>query len=122
MGKNIPISPQPGLTFSPAVKRGNLLFISGLTGVSEETKGDMAAQTELIFQKMKALLEEAGATFDNVVWTTDYMTTLEDYNKTADIRRKYLPNDAFSAATGVVVKRLIRGAALIEIDAIAVLD
>jgi enamine deaminase RidA (YjgF/YER057c/UK114 family) len=50
------------------------------------------------------------------------MTTLEDYNKTADIRRKYLPNDAFPAATGVVVERLIHPKALIEIDAVAVLD
>ena len=122
MGKNIPISPNPRWTFSPAVKRGNLLFISGLTGVTEESKGDIAAQTEVIFQKMKALLEEAGATFDNVVWTTDYMTTLEGYPGTADVRRKYLPSDAWPAATGVVVKRLIREEALIEIDAVAVLD
>ncbi|MFC1990946.1 RidA family protein [Chloroflexota bacterium] len=122
MGKNIPISPNPRWTFSPAVKRGNLLFISGLTGVTEETEGDIAAQTEVIFQKMKALLEEAGATFDNVVWTTDYMTTLEGYKGTADVRRKYLPSDALPGATGVVVKRLIREEALIEIDAVAVLD
>ena len=122
VGKNIPINPNPNWTFSPAVKRGNLLFISGLTGVTEETKGDMKAQTELIFQKMKVLLEAAGATFDNIVWTTDYMTTMENYKETAEIRRKYLPSDAWPAATGVVVKRLIHSAALIEIDAVAVLD
>ena len=122
MSKNIPINPNPRWTFSPAVKRGNMLFISGLTGVTEETMGDIAAQTEVIFQKMKELLEEAGATFDNIVWTTDYMTTLDGYKETAEVRRKYLHNDAWPAATGVVVKRLIRGEALIEIDAIAVLD
>ena len=122
MGKNIPINPNPRWTFSPAVKRGNLLFISGLTGVTEETMGDIAAQTEVIFQKMKVLLEAAGATFDNIVWTTDYMTTLENYKETAEVRRKYLPNDVWPAATGVVVKGLIRAEALIEIDAVAVLD
>ena len=122
MGKNIPINPNPRWTFSPAVKRGNLLFISGLTGVTEETMGDIAAQTEVIFQKMKVLLEAAGATFDNIVWTTDYMTTLENYKETSEVRRKYLPNDVWPAATGVVVKGLIRAEALIEIDAVAVLD
>ncbi len=122
MGKNIPISPNPRWTFSPAVKRGNLLFISGLTGVTKENIGDIAGQTDVIFQKMKVLLEEAGATFDNVAWTTDYMTTLDGYAGTADVRRKYLPSDAWPAATGVVVKRLIREEALIEIDAVAVLD
>ena len=122
MGKNIPINPNPRWTFSPAVKRGNLLFISGLTGVTEETMGDIAAQTDVIFQKMKVLLEAAGATFDNIVWTTDYMTTLENYKETSEVRRKYLPNDVWPAATGVVVKGLIRAEALIEIDAIAVLD
>jgi enamine deaminase RidA (YjgF/YER057c/UK114 family) len=54
------------------------------------------------------------------VKTTDYVTTLERYNETAAVRRKYFTN-GFPAATGVVVKALVSPEALIEIDAIAMI-
>ena len=112
-------------TFSPAVKRGNLLFISGQTGTDEMgrvvAKGDIVAQAKAAYEKIRAILKAAGATFDNIVMTTDYITTTENYRATADVRREYFKN-GFPAATGVVVKSLLREDALIEIDAIAVLD
>jgi enamine deaminase RidA (YjgF/YER057c/UK114 family) len=46
---------------------------------------------------------------------------MEGYKGTADVRREYFKN-GFPAATGIVVKELLRPDALIEIDAIAVLD
>jgi enamine deaminase RidA (YjgF/YER057c/UK114 family) len=67
------------------------------------------------------VLEAAGSSFDDVVKTVDYITTLEGYKGTADVRREYFKN-AFPAATGIVVKELVRPDALIEIDAIAVLE
>jgi len=70
---------------------------------------------------MGKILEAAGGSFDDVVKTTDYVTTLERYNDTAAVRRKYFRN-GFPAATGVVVKALVSPEALIEIDAIAILD
>lgn len=112
-------------TFSPAVRKGNLLFISGLTGADAQgnivDKGDIVAQTRRIFEKIKAILEAAGGTLDDVVQTTDYITTTENYRGTADVRREFFRHP-FPAATGVVVKELLRRDALIEIDAIAVLD
>ena len=112
-------------TFSPAVRKGNLLFISGLTGVDAQgnivEKGDIVAQTRRIFQKIKAILEAAGGTLDDVVQTTDYITTTDNYRGTADVRRECFRHP-FPAATGVVVKELLRQDALIEIDAVAVLD
>ena len=113
-------------TFSAAVKTGNLLFISGMTAGDPETgeivgKGDIVAQTRFIYQKMEQVLEAAGATFDDIVKTQEYITTTESYKETAKIRREYFRN-GFPAATGVVVKRLLRKDALIEIDAIAILD
>ena len=70
--------------------------------------------------RIGATVQAAGATFDDIVMTTDYVTTWENYRKTADIRRRYFKNN-FPAATGVLVKGLLQGA-LIEIVAIAVLD
>ena len=113
------------ITFSPAVRAGNLLFISGHTAVDENLnivgKGDIVAQTRYIFQKFEAILATAGATFDNIVETTEYFLTLEDYRRTADIRREFFRGPPYPAATGVLVAGLIRKDALIEIKATAVL-
>jgi enamine deaminase RidA (YjgF/YER057c/UK114 family) len=113
------------LTFSPAIRVGNLLFISGTTATDESLKivgvGDICAQTRQIFRKWEPILEAVGAGFDNIVETTDYYTTLEGYAGTADLRREFF-RPPFPAATGVQVAGLIRRDALIEIRGIAVLD
>jgi aminoacrylate peracid reductase len=111
-------------TFEPAIRRGNLLFISGLTATDEEgnvlAKGDIVAQTRHIYEKMGAILKAAGAQPCDVVKTTDFVTTIEDYHKTSEVRREFF-GEAFPASTGVVVKGLLRPDALIEIEAIAVI-
>jgi aminoacrylate peracid reductase len=113
------------LTFSPAIRVGNLLFISGTTATDENLKivgiGDIAEQTRQIFRKWELILRAAGASFDNIVETTDYYVTLEGYARTADVRREFF-RPPFPAATGVQVAGLIRPEALIEIKGIAVLD
>jgi aminoacrylate peracid reductase len=113
------------ITYSPAVRVGNLLFISGTTGVDENRRivgvGDIVAQTRQIFRIFRGILEAAGASFDNIVETTDYFLTFEDYDKTAEARREVF-RPPYPAATGVQVAGLIRRDALIEIKAIAVLD
>jgi len=124
--ETIKVGPWPDkMTFSPAVRAGNLLFISGTTAVDENLnvvgKGDIVAQTRFIFQKFARLLEQAGASFDNVVETTEYFLTLEDYKRTADVRREFFKGPPYPAATGVLVAGLIRKDALIEIKATAVL-
>ncbi len=112
-------------TFSPAVRKGNLLFLSGLTATDDRGNivgpGDIVAQTRHIFEKITALMAEAGGSMDDIVKTVDYITTKRGYKGTAEVRREYFKN-GFPAATGIVVKELLRPDALIEIDAIAVLD
>ncbi len=113
------------MTFSPAVRAGNILFISGTTAVDENHevvgKGDIVAQTRFIFQKFRRLLEKAGASFDNIVETTEYFLTLDDYKRTADVRREFFKGPPYPAATGVLVAGLIRKDALIEIKATVIL-
>ena len=115
-------------TYSPAVKKGNLLFITGQDGSQYDPvagkpviKGDIVAQTEVIYEKLRAILEAAGASFDDDVMTTDYITTTEGYKETAKVRRRYF-KDSFPASTGIIVKGLLGKDALIEIDAVAVID
>lgn len=132
MSKKIVISPgwQPyrSPTFAPALRKGNMLFISGTDAAQPDpvsgrpvVKGDITEQTRVIYEKLKTILETAGASFEDIVWTTDYITTTENYRATAEIRRQYF-GESFPASTGIIVKGLVREGALIEIDAVAVLD
>lgn len=114
------------VTYSAAVKKGNMIFISGQTGMDYETgevvgKGDVAVQTRQAYMNVKAILEKAGSSFDDVVKITDYITpeALPNYKATAAVRREFL-KDGFPASTGVVISRLVRSEFLIEIDVIAV--
>lgn len=111
-------------TFSPAVRAGNLLFISGTTAADEHGQlvgpGDIVAQTHYIFEKFGRLLRAAGGGFEHVVETTDYVTTTKNYARTAAVRREFF-GDRFPTATGVIVAGLLREGALIEISAVAVL-
>ena len=113
------------MTFSPAIKRGNMLFISGIAATDDRGnvlhKGDIVAQTREIYEKIKAVLTEAGTTFDSIVKTTEYITTLENYKETAKVRREFFEN-IFPASTGVIVQGLLKKDVLIEIEAIAILD
>ena len=112
-------------TFSPAVRAGNLLLISGTTASDRDGRivapGDIVGQTRYIFQKFEALLRAAGAGFEHIVQTTEYITTTENYGRTAEVRREFF-RGRFPTATGVIVKGLLREGALIEISALAVLE
>jgi enamine deaminase RidA (YjgF/YER057c/UK114 family) len=112
-------------TFSPAVRVGNLVFLSGTTATDETGrivgKGDIVAQTRQIFSKFAIVLESVGGSLANIVETTEYVLSLEEYQKTAAVRRELFNGPPWPAATGVVVKGLVRADALIEIKATAVL-
>jgi enamine deaminase RidA (YjgF/YER057c/UK114 family) len=112
-------------TFSPATRVGNLVFLSGTTGTDDEGNivgpGDIVAQTRRIFEKFALILQSAGGDLSNIVETTDYVLSLEEYKKTAALRRELFRGPPWPAATGVVVAGLIREGALIEIKGIAAL-
>ena len=113
-------------TFSPAVKKGKVIVLSGQLPIDRETgelvgEGDMAAQTRQIYQNMKKVLETANASMTDIVQTTDYITTIEGYKETAQIRREFF-GESFPAATGVIVAGLLNPKALIEINAVAIVD
>jgi enamine deaminase RidA (YjgF/YER057c/UK114 family) len=116
------------LTFAPAVRRGNMLYISGTDATEIDLqngklviRGDIVQQYRTIYEKIKVILEAAGAGFDDIVWTCDYIKTKEGYKGTAAVRREYF-GSSFPASTGIVVQDLLSKNALVEMDAIAILD
>lgn len=125
-GKNREINPDwshfAKYTFAPAILRDGFLFVSGMTAGSTDGgilhPGDIAGQTDVILQRLGAILAQAGCGYGDVVATREYITTTEGYRKTAEVRRKYF-NPPYPAATGVIVAGLLRPGALIEIEATA---
>lgn len=111
-------------TFVPALRVGNTVYLSGTTGTDDEGRitapGDIEEQTRQIFRKFDHLLRSIGGSCEDIVATTDFFTTTENYVRTAIVRREFFKT-AYPTATGVLVAGLLRKEALIEISAIAVL-
>ncbi|MDP2719352.1 MAG: RidA family protein [Dehalococcoidia bacterium] len=117
---------KPMGTYSQGVKvTGNTtIYVAGQTSVNARGEivgiGDMRAQLRQVHENIKAVLESAGATFDNVVKTTAFVTNMEEYRKASDIRREYL-GDYFPPSTALEITRLAMKEFLVEIEAIAVI-
>lgn len=117
---------KPQGTYSQAVKvTGNTtIYIAGQTSVNPKGdivgKGDMRAQLRQVHENLKAILESAGATFDNVVKTTAYVTNMEEYRKASDIRKEYLKG-YYPPSTAVGISCLAREEFMVEVEAIAVI-
>jgi enamine deaminase RidA (YjgF/YER057c/UK114 family) len=83
-------------------------------------KGDMRAQLRQVGENLRAALEAAGATLDNLVKTTTYVTDIEAYFKHVDVRMEYFR--ALPTSTTVEVRRLAHPDFLVEVEAIAVVE
>jgi reactive intermediate/imine deaminase len=111
---------------SQGLRVGNLLFLSGQVAVDSDGtivgRGDLKAQTRQVFENIKTILGKAGATFDNVVKMTTYLTTdIRDYEDYFAVRREYFTG-INPASTGVQVAALAFEGLLLEVEVIAYLD
>ena len=109
--------------YSQAVRLGNILFTSGqipLDPVSGEIAGDdIEAQTERICLNLKAVLDEAGTGFENVIKTTCFLSDMADFGKFNEVYAKYFVSKP--ARSCVAVKTLPKNV-LAEIEVIAEID
>lgn len=111
----------PGVPYSPAVKVGDLIFVSGQVGHvdSEGNKLEgVEAQTGRVLDNMKRVLEAAGASLDDVIKTTVFLTRAEDFPKMNEVYRTYFTKDLPSRST-VIVAALARSEMVVEIEGIA---
>jgi enamine deaminase RidA (YjgF/YER057c/UK114 family) len=111
-------------TYVPALRVGDMVWLSGTTGTDDSgtitAPGDIVEQTRQIFRKFEALLNAVGGSCEDIVQTTDFYTTTDNYRGTAAVRREFFKT-ARPTSTGVQVAGLLRERALIEISAVAVL-
>jgi 2-iminobutanoate/2-iminopropanoate deaminase len=100
---------------------GNTLYISGQIPINPETKTvpeGITAQTEQVFKNIKAILDEAGFTFDDVVKSTCLLADMEYFKPMNEVYAKYYSTDC-PARAAFAVKGLPMGV-LVEIETIAV--
>jgi 2-iminobutanoate/2-iminopropanoate deaminase len=124
MSVNSPSVATGGSMYSQAVKAGQVLYISGQVAYDINGqlvgKGDITAQTTQVFDNMKALLQAAGMTFENIVKINIYLTDLENRPAFHTVRSKYFRSNVLPASTLVVVKSLAHPDLLVEVEATAV--
>lgn len=109
------------LTYSPGIKAGRMLFMSGFAALDMETQealhpGDIGAQAEVTYGSILTLLKHAGLGPENLLETTEYCveSALPEYRAVAGVRERLL-SPPWPASTGAICKGLLRPEFLLEV-------
>lgn len=119
---------KPTLPFSHAVKAGEFLFTMGVGPINPKT-GEVEGttieeQTKSSIENLKALLEDAGTSLDNVVKVTVYLSNIEDFIRFNEAYGAYFsenPPARSAIETPGLANPIFFGGIMIMLDAIAVL-
>ena len=115
-----PDAPEAIGPYSQAIKLGNLVFTSGQIPINPQTGNidaeGIEAQTEQICKNLKAVLESAGSCLENVIKTTCFLQSMDDFAVFNSVYAKYFTEKP--ARSCVAVASLPKGA-LAEIEVVA---
>lgn len=108
--------------YSQGINTGNLLFLSGQLPICPE-KGEIVAtdiegQTRQSLENVKAILESAGCTMDDVVKTTVFLQDIADFAKMNGVYAEFFSEGNYPARSAFQVAALPK-AALVEIEVVA---
>lgn len=116
-----PKSPKTIGPYSQAIKGNGFVFVSGQLPIDPDSgqlfKGDLAVQTEMVLENLKAILEAAGSSLAKTVKVTIYLKDMNDFAKVNEVYGRFFPFAPPARAT-VEVSRLPKDAS-VEIDLIA---
>ena len=116
-------APAPIGPYNQAVLVGNMLYTSGqiaLDPISMElVLDDIETETNQVMQNMKAVLEAADMTFENVVKSTIFIMNMNDFAKINSVYSKYFNENSAPARETVQVAGLPKGVN-VEISMIAI--
>lgn len=115
-------APAPIGPYNQSVKFGNLLFTSGQIAINPKT-GDLVLsgieeETTMVMENLKAVLEEAGATFEDVIKATIFISDMDNFGVINKIYGSYFNEATAPARETVEVARLPRSVN-VEISVIA---
>ena len=114
----------PRPRFTTAWKVGNTIYVAGQTASEDQGvagPGDIRVQTRTALERIRTILDAAGASMKDVVKTTVYVTDMRYREAYGEVRQEFWPTDP-PASTLVQIVGLATPGALIEIEAIAVVD
>lgn len=110
--------------YSQAVRAGNTVYLSGQIPLNPATMevvdGGFAEQTHQVFKNLKAVIEAAGGSFDDVVKLNAYLTDLSHFATFNQIMGEYC-RQPFPARAAVQVSALPKGV-LVEVEGVVVLN
>ena len=114
-------NPSPLPVFSPAVRTGHLVFLSGQlgikTGTLELVAGGIKPETTRTLERIQSLLEEIGLGMEDVVKCTVFLADIADYAPMNEVYLKFFPQDP-PARSALAASGLALGAS-VEIECIA---
>ncbi|MFF8227945.1 RidA family protein [Streptomyces caelestis] len=103
---------------------GRFIAVAGQLALDEQGElvgeGDPAAQARQVFENLRCCLAAAGATFDEVVKLTYFVTDMAHLPAIRAARAERIPDDRLPAASAVRVAGLVRPEFLLEVEAFAV--
>lgn len=116
-------APAPIGPYNQAILTGNMLYTSGQIAINPETNeietDDLEHETQLVMENLKAILTEAGMTFENVIKTTIFIKNMHDFARINAVYGRYFNAETAPARETVEVANLPKFVN-IEISAIAV--
>ena len=117
-------APFQGAPYSQAIKANGLVFVSGqlalVPGGKELVPGGIAEQTEQVLANLRAILEAAGSSLEQIVKTTVFLQNLDDFGGMNEVYARHIGSVPPARSTVEVAK--LPSGALVEIEAVALLD
>jgi reactive intermediate/imine deaminase len=119
-----PASVQAKGSYSPGweVSNGRVIYVAGQVPWDSEgrtvAKGDVAGQTRQVFENIRAVLAEAGATLKDVVKITIFAADIRYRDKINQVRSEVF-SPPYPASTQVAVAALVDPEWMVEIEAVA---
>lgn len=114
-------APAPIGPYNQAIQYGDMLFISGQVPIDPKTgeviQGDIKDETRLVMENLKAILTEAGMTFDNVLKTSIFLMDMGQFGSVNEVYGSYFGSYAPARET-IQVAGLPKGVK-VEISMIA---
>ena len=127
MSSQIPIktdaAPDPVGPYNQAIKAGNFVYCSGQIAINPNNNkidclGDIKGETTQVLNNLKAVLTASGASLEDVIKTTIFLTDLNNFQIVNEIYSEFFRNEPSPARACVEVSSLPKGV-LIEIDCVA---
>ena len=116
-------APAPIGPYSQAVVAGNVLYTSGQIALHPETgeliTSDIETETKQVMENMKAVLDAAGTSFENVIKSTIFISNMDDFAKINGVYGSYFNESSAPARETVQVARLPKNVN-VEISMIAI--